>query len=187
MKILETVILVFALLFGLIGRVPDFSKKVWKIFWRVYWTLAATSLLVLVWVELPRLFFNVFLALGFAWLWIPIVVGEVFLAGAFVYCIGYLAYWAGVAVFMFVKFILLGLYWLIFDPMIERVSDKRMMRVCENIISGKLSVSEEKAKSAECILSNLRIKYHIGGESSSSIVQNDELIDVVPNDINKEL
>ena len=124
MKILETIILVLALLFGLIGRVPHFSNKAWKVLWRVYWTLAAASLLVLVWVELPEIFFNVLLAVGFAWLWIPIVAGMVCVAGAFLYCVGYLVYHLGYCIGMLVQMILLGLYELIFAPVFDRVSDK---------------------------------------------------------------
>ena len=186
MKILETIILVLALLFGLIGGVPDFCNKAWKTLWRVYWTLAAASLLVLVWVELPEMFFNVLLAVGFAWLWIPVVAGMVSVAGVFLYCVGYLVYYLGYGIGMLVQMILLGLYELIFAPVFDRVSDKRMMRFCEDIISGKLSVSEESMESAKSILSNLRMKYHINDDASKSIVQTGGLTNPIPNGIDKE-
>ena len=74
MKIVLSIVFVLVFIYGIFGRVPNFSKKVCKFFWRMYWVLVAVSLLVVLWADLPEVPNRILLVFGTSCISIPAVI-----------------------------------------------------------------------------------------------------------------
>lgn len=147
MRTFVTIILVLMFLCGLFGNVPKFFNKV-KVLWRIYWILASASLLVVLWVELPKMLFYVLIAVGHAWLWVPtIYIGCVYVIPTILCIVCIILDTACSTIYAFLWLIVYGIFSLIFGRISDKMQDKYLFY--KKVVSGSQLVSKEERKKAE--------------------------------------